>query len=99
MSLRSSGPSTGVRHIHAVAAPHCFPAGTAIPRTALINVTARVELSMADKRSEGYFGVLLGGLVAVAAVAFLLSGGEWGGKKKINSDEDLPPVATTSKAK
>ena len=54
---------------------------------------------MADKRSEGYFGVLLGGLVAVAAVAFLLSGGEWGGKKKINSDEDLPPVATTSKAK
>jgi hypothetical protein len=50
---------------------------------------------MADQKSGGYFGALLGGLVAVAAVAFLLSGGEWGGKKKINSDEDLPPVVST----
>lgn len=53
---------------------------------------------MAFKTSEGYLGALLGGLVAVAAVAFLLSGGEWGGKKKVSGDEDLPPVATTPKA-
>jgi len=53
---------------------------------------------MALKGSDGYLGALLGGLVAVAAVAFLLSGGEWGGNKKIGSDDDLPPVATTSKA-
>ena len=50
---------------------------------------------MADKKSDGYFGVLLGGIVAVAAVTFLLSGGEWGGKKSVKSDQDLPPVVTT----
>ena len=52
---------------------------------------------MADKRTDGYIGALLGGLVAIAAVAFLLSGGEWGGKKKIEGDEDLPPVVSTTK--
>jgi hypothetical protein len=36
--------------------------------------------------------------VAVAATAFLLTGGEWGGQKKINGDQDLPPIASTSKA-
>jgi hypothetical protein len=60
----------------------------------------RVELSMADKRLDGYLGAVLGSLVAVAAVAFLLSGGEWGGEKKVESDKDLPPVtSTTGKAK
>jgi hypothetical protein len=57
----------------------------------------RVEVSMADKRTDGYIGALLGGLVAIAAVAFLLSGGEWGGKKKVEGDEDLPPVVSTTK--
>jgi hypothetical protein len=41
---------------------------------------------------------LLGGLVAIAAVVFLLSGGEWGGNKKVGGDGDLPPVATTPKS-
>ena len=50
---------------------------------------------MAEKRSDGYLGALLGGLVAVAAITFMLSGGELGGKKKVGSDEDLPPVTTT----
>jgi hypothetical protein len=52
---------------------------------------------MADKKTNGYLGVLLGGLVAVAAMTFVLSGGEWGGKKKIAGDEDLPPVVSTTK--
>jgi hypothetical protein len=52
---------------------------------------------MADKRLDGYLGALLGGLVAVAAIAFVLSGGEWGGEKKISGDQDLPPVASTPK--
>ena len=38
------------------------------------------------ERTDGYIGALLGGLVAIAAVAFLLSGGEWGGKKKVEGD-------------
>jgi hypothetical protein len=54
---------------------------------------------MALKGSDGYLGALLGGLVAVAAVAFLLSGGEWGGNKKVGGDEDLPPVVTTPTAR
>ena len=54
---------------------------------------------MAEKQSDGYLGALLGGLVAVAAVAFMLSGGEWGGKKKVVGDEDLPPVSTTGTSK
>lgn len=52
---------------------------------------------MAEKKSDGHLGALLGGLVAIAAVAFLLSGGEWGGKKKVDSDNDLPPVVTTNR--
>jgi hypothetical protein len=51
---------------------------------------------MADKRLDGYLGAVLGGLVAVAAVAFLLSGGEWGGEKKVEGDKDLPPVTSTT---
>jgi len=50
---------------------------------------------MAEKGPENYLGALLGGLVVVAAVAFLLSGGQWGGNKKVEGDEDLPPVIST----
>jgi hypothetical protein len=76
-----------------------FRAGTGVCRHALVGETLRAEPFMADKKSQGYLGALLGGLVAVAAVAFLLSGGEWGGKKKIQGDGDLPPIASSPKAK
>ena len=50
---------------------------------------------MSDNRgSNGKLGAFLGALIAVAAVAFLLNGGEYVGKKTVNSDNDLPPVAT-----
>ncbi|MFL6799006.1 MAG: hypothetical protein ACJ8F3_16520 [Xanthobacteraceae bacterium] len=39
-------------------------------------------------------GAILGVLVAVAVLFFLLTGGEHVGKKTVNSDADLPPVAT-----
>ncbi len=51
---------------------------------------------MSGNRSSGYFGALIGGLVAAAAVAFLLTGGELGGKKTVYGDDDLPPVATSN---
>jgi hypothetical protein len=51
---------------------------------------------MAENRgSTGYLGVVLGGVVAVAAIVFLLSGGDLGGVKKIEGDHDLPPVVST----
>jgi hypothetical protein len=55
----------------------------------------RAELTMADnKTSTGFLGAVLGGLVAVAAMVFLITGGDLGGTKKVQSDADLPPVAS-----
>jgi hypothetical protein len=56
---------------------------------------------MPDMRtSNGRFGTILGALIAVAVILFLLNGGEHVGKKTVNSDDDLPPVATgTGKSK
>jgi hypothetical protein len=50
---------------------------------------------MTDNRApKGKLGVMLGALIAIAAVVFLLNGGEHVGKKTVNSDNDLPPVAS-----
>ena len=49
---------------------------------------------MADNTSTGFLGAVLGGLVALAAVVFLITGGELGGTKKVQGDADLPPVAS-----
>ena len=46
-------------------------------------------------KNNGLFGMIVGGIVALAAVIFIISGGELGGKKTVESDRDLPPVATT----
>jgi hypothetical protein len=52
------------------------------------------EVLMADNRaSTGRLGAILGVLIAVALALFLLNGGENVGKKTVNSDNDLPPVA------
>jgi hypothetical protein len=52
------------------------------------------EAAMTDNRdSKGSFGIILGAVVAIAAVIFLLSGGEYFGKKTVEGDKDLPPVA------
>jgi hypothetical protein len=45
--------------------------------------------------STGKLGAILGALIAVAFAIFLISGGEYFGKKTINSDADLPPVTTS----
>jgi hypothetical protein len=50
---------------------------------------------MADNGTpHGTLGAALGALLAVAIAIFLLSGGEYFGKRTVNSDADLPPVAT-----
>src|SRR5262249_30004027 len=52
-----------------------------------------------NKDSNGTFGIIIGGVVAVIAAIFILSGGELGGKQTVKGDQDLPPVATTDKSR
>jgi hypothetical protein len=48
-------------------------------------------------KDKGFFGLIVGGIVAVAAAIFIFSGGELGGKKTVDGDQDLPPIATTDR--
>lgn len=48
-----------------------------------------------NKDGKGTFGIIVGGVVAAIAAIFILSGGELGGKKTVEGDQDLPPVATS----
>ena len=41
--------------------------------------------------------MIIGGIVVVAIVIFVFNGGELGGKKTIENDDDLPPVTNTDK--
>ncbi len=43
---------------------------------------------------QGSIGIFIGALLAVAAVVFIATGGSLGGKKTVESDRDLPPVAS-----
>ena len=56
---------------------------------------------MADSEPKGpaggTIGLMLGGLLALAAVVFIASGGQLGGVKEIRSDADLPPIASPEK--
>jgi hypothetical protein len=50
---------------------------------------------MADNNpSNGTFGLLLGGVLALAAAVFIMTGGQLGGVKDVNGDSDLPPIAS-----
>jgi hypothetical protein len=46
-----------------------------------------------NRARNGTLGAILGALIAVAFAIFLLNGGEHVGKKTVNSDADLPPIA------
>ncbi|HEY6023889.1 MAG TPA: hypothetical protein VIV34_06885 [Pseudolabrys sp.] len=48
-----------------------------------------------NKDSNGTFGIIIGGVVAAIAAIFILSGGELGGKKTVQGDQDLPPVSSS----
>ena len=56
---------------------------------------------MADNndRGTGLFGLLLAAAVVLAAGMFILTGGQFGGKKQVVSDSDLPPVTTGAPTK
>jgi hypothetical protein len=46
------------------------------------------------KNDTGTFGLILGGIVVLAAAVFIFTGGVLGGKTTVDGDEDLPPIAT-----
>jgi myosin-crossreactive antigen len=48
-------------------------------------------------QNNGSFGIIVGGIVALAAAVFIFSGGQLGGKKTIEGDRDLPPVVTSER--
>ncbi len=47
-----------------------------------------------EKPAGGNIGLILGGVLAMAAMMFILTGGQLGGVKEIKGDADLPPVAS-----
>jgi hypothetical protein len=47
------------------------------------------------RHENGTFGIIIGGILAVAAAAFILTGGEFGSKKTIEGDQDLPPIESS----
>ena len=47
--------------------------------------------------ANGTIGLMLGGLVALVAIVFIVSGGQLGGVKEVRSDADLPPIASPEK--
>ncbi|MFN3659076.1 MAG: hypothetical protein ACK4UO_17665 [Pseudolabrys sp.] len=49
--------------------------------------------------NTGRFGLVVGGIVALIAAIFIFSGGELGGKKTVESDRDLPPIASEEGAR
>ena len=49
--------------------------------------------------ANGALGIILGGVAIAAAAFFILTGGELGGKKTVQGDADLPPVASTQPPK
>ena len=50
-----------------------------------------------NKPANGTIGLILGGTFAVAAAVFLLAGGQLGGAKKVQGDQDMPPIASPEK--
>jgi hypothetical protein len=47
-----------------------------------------------DEPPRASVGLLLGGVLVVAAVVFMLTGGQLGGVKEVNGDADMPPIAS-----
>jgi hypothetical protein len=48
------------------------------------------------ENNNGTFGIIVGGVFAVIAAIFILTGGELGGKKTVKGDQDLPPVSSST---
>lgn len=50
---------------------------------------------MRDNGNSNYgLGIILAGIVVLAAATFIMTGGDLGGTKKVESDADLPRVTS-----
>jgi hypothetical protein len=47
-----------------------------------------------NKRENGNLGLVIGAFAVLAALFFISTGGSFGGKTTVESDKDLPPVAS-----
>ena len=99
--------------LHVLAKLNCYPCRPVPPNgpnSATISADFRTHDAAPEPRASGErwvnvmkndgsgtFGIIVGGVVAAIAVIFILTGGELGGKKTVESDQDLPPVTTTDK--
>jgi hypothetical protein len=55
---------------------------------------------MADNNApKAGIGIVIGGILVLSAAFFILSGGDLGGKKTVQGDRDLPPVASGTATK
>ena len=55
---------------------------------------------MADNNApKAGIGIVLGGILVLSAAFFILTGGDLGGKKRVQSDRDMPPVASGTTTK
>jgi hypothetical protein len=75
--------------------PHICPHGNAPRRPAL---AGNIEEQDMNDQNRG-FGLALGAFVVAAALVFIVTGGSLGGKKTVEGDQDLPPIAETTPAK
>ena len=50
-----------------------------------------------QQHDNGTFGIIVGGIFALAAVFFIFGGGDFGGKKTVWGDQDLPPIAAADR--
>ncbi len=48
-------------------------------------------------QDNGTFAIIVGGIFALAAVFFIFGGGDFTGKKTVEGDQDLPPIATAGR--
>ena len=61
------------------------------------NAITQQTLGNVMNKDNRFFGLIVGGIVALAAVIFIFSGGDLGGKKTVEGDQDLPPIASTAR--
>jgi hypothetical protein len=69
-------------------------AGTVRSQRAFPRESARRPIMASNQRPNLGFAALLGGVVVLALVIFIVTGGQLGGSKKVASDADLPQVTS-----